>query len=41
VALFRTERVDVECFIGVGEGEARSARRRSRSRPPGVLRRTS
>jgi hypothetical protein len=41
VALSRIERVDVECLIGVGEGEARSARRRSLSRPPGVLKRTS
>jgi hypothetical protein len=27
--------------VGDGDGEVRSAKRRSRSRPPGVLRRTS
>jgi hypothetical protein len=33
--------MDRDVFNGEGEGEARSAIRRSRSRPPGVLARAS
>ena len=33
--------MDAERFIGDGEGETRSAKRRSFSRPPGVLSKTS
>jgi hypothetical protein len=41
VALIRTARADAERLTGDGDGEVRSTRRRSLSRPPGVLRRTS
>ena len=40
-ALFCNDGVDLERLMGEGEGEARSARRRRRSLPPGVLKRTS
>lgn len=33
--------LDVLSLVGDGDGDCRSARRRIRSRPPGVLRRTS
>jgi hypothetical protein len=40
-ALIGEDRVDPGRLIGDGDGEVRPARRRSRSRPPGVLKRTS
>lgn len=37
----RVDLIDAARLIGDGDGEVRFARRRSRSRPPGVLRRAS
>jgi len=39
--VFRNDEVVLERLIGDGDGEARSASRRNRSRPPGVLKRAS